>query len=106
MTKIEGEYVSIHDKIRDAHQLTIDSMTGGKTRKLRELTLPEVNDIEQIKKTLEYILERLTALDRYVRLPNHNPMMKRSTVNGESSEIKNSIKELENHIKDINEPML
>ncbi len=63
MTK---EFVSLHDKIKDEMIKRSSEVSGVSLEKIKKTTI-ETDDVEQIKQALNYILEKLTSLDRYVR---------------------------------------
>lgn len=53
----EGEYYSIHDEIRD--------IAVGDKKKVIEL--PKINEMDDIRRSLKYILDKITNMDRYIR---------------------------------------
>jgi hypothetical protein len=53
----DGEYYSIHDKMRD--------LVTGEQKKVIEQ--PKVNEVDDIRRSLKYILDKLTNMDRFIR---------------------------------------
>ena len=53
----EPEYYSIHDQMRD---LVLDT-----EKKIVEQ--PKMNELDDIRKSLKYILDKMTNMDRYIR---------------------------------------
>lgn len=58
----ESEYYSIHDQMRDLVQ--------GNEKKIIEK--PKLNDLDDIRLSLKYILDKLSTMDRFIRSKNYS----------------------------------
>lgn len=63
----DQQYVSIHARIRHEMQKISSREFGTKIDDIKEYKGADLNDIQEIKQALTYILEKLTQLDSYVR---------------------------------------
>lgn len=61
------DYVAIHDKIRDAMLEKTATHFGKNVQRVNTYTSAPLSDMEQLKKAVELLLEKVTSLDRYVR---------------------------------------
>ncbi len=65
---IDGEILTIHEKIAQAHKDNLDNFgMGEKQKKIKIFDAPKVSDIEEIKQVLNYILDKLHSMDQYIR---------------------------------------
>lgn len=62
-----SEYVSLKDKIRENMQEKTCEANGIKHVPMKSYKVANLDDIDEIKKALAYILEKLTDLDYFVR---------------------------------------
>lgn len=69
----DGEYVSLPERMRDEMARRTAQEFGVKYKEIKEYKAPTQNDLDEIRKALKYILERLTSLDRYVREHRFKP---------------------------------
>ena len=64
---IEGEVMTIHQKIADAHKQHREDFGMGGERKMKVFDAPKISDIEQIQQLLQYILDKMHSMDLYMR---------------------------------------
>jgi hypothetical protein len=64
---IEGEIMTIHQKIQEAHNKNREDFGMGGERKIKVFDAPKISDIEEIKQVLQYILDKLHGMDKFMR---------------------------------------
>ena len=65
---IEGEVMTIHQKIAAAHQENCGKFgMGASEKQMKVFDAPKISDIEEIKQVLQYILDKLHGMDLYMR---------------------------------------
>lgn len=64
---IDGEVMTIHQKIAEAHKRNKGQYGMGDDRPMRSFDAPKVSDIEEIKQVLQYILDKLHNMDKWMR---------------------------------------
>lgn len=69
---IEGEIMTIHQKIAEAHAKHSDDYFGTNSHKMRVFDAPKISDIDEIKQVLQYILDKLHGMEQFLRM-NYKP---------------------------------
>lgn len=64
---IEGEVMTIHQKIAEAHKQHKETFGVGGERQMKVFDAPKIGDIEQIKQLLQYIVDKMHSMDLYMR---------------------------------------
>jgi hypothetical protein len=64
---IEGEVMTIHQKIAQAHKRHLNENGLSKERPIKEMIAPALPDNVQIMQMLQYILDKLHTMDQYIR---------------------------------------
>lgn len=103
---LEGEVMTIHQKIAEAHKKHSDEYLGTNSKQMKTYDAPKVSDIEQIKQMLQYILDKLHGMDTFLRTFEGRPRQ-HNTVNGETvkpdvipKEILEKAKEISSEVKE------
>lgn len=64
---IEGEVMTIHQKIAEAHKQHKEDFGMGGERQMKVFDAPKISDIDQIKQLLQYIIDKMHSMDLYMR---------------------------------------
>jgi len=103
---LEGEVMTIHQKIAEAHKKHSDDYLGTNSKQMKTYDAPKMSDIEQIKQMLQYILDKLHGMDTFLRTFEGRPRQ-HNTVNGETvkpevipKEIVEKAKEISSEVKE------
>ena len=64
---IEGEVMTIHQKIAEAHKQHKEDFRMGGERQMKVFDAPKISDIDQIKQLLQYIIDKMHSMDLYMR---------------------------------------
>lgn len=97
---IEGEVMTIHQKIAEAHKKHSDDYLGINHKQMRTIDAPKVADIDQIKQMLQYILDKLHGMDTFLRTFEGRPRQ-HNVVNGEVNKPESIPPEIAEKAKEI-----
>jgi hypothetical protein len=64
---IEGEVMTIHQKIQEAHNKNREDFGMGGERQMKVFDAPKIGDIEEIKQMLQYLLDKMHSMDLFMR---------------------------------------
>jgi hypothetical protein len=65
---IEGEVMTIHQKIAEAHKQHKEDFGMGGERQMKVFDAPKISEMQQCLQMLQYLLDKVHSMDKWMRL--------------------------------------